>query len=311
MINQVKCPICFTVNTKPVWEPGDGFVVVHCEKCGKFRMTDDAVGYWYDKYCHNPKTRAVANASSWLYYSCNQASMIQEDDLIRCESMRIPSFNERADLLLKYLEKKTEHIGQMVPFSRDEIFTATWSYDIDETQALLNYLSGEGRICVLETYDAAMIQHGGWSHIETLRGKNLLSQQGFVAMWFGDHVQSAYDQAISPAIEEAGYSPHRVDLGEHNQKIDDEIIVQIRRSRFVVADFTGHRGGVYYEAGFGHGLGLEVFFTCRNDDRENLHFDIRQYNCIFWENDKLDEFKLKLAKRIEAVLGKGNVSVAM
>jgi hypothetical protein len=44
----------------------------------------------------------------------------------------------------------------------------------------------------------------------------------------------------------------------------------------------GHRGGVYFEAGFAMGLGLPVFWTCRQDDLDKLHFDIRQYNCIDW-----------------------------
>ena len=45
----------------------------------------------------------------------------------------------------------------------------------------------------------------------------------------------------------------RIDRHEHVNKIDDEIIAEIRRARFVVADFThgdtGGRGSVYYEAG--------------------------------------------------------------
>ena len=36
---------------------------------------------------------------------------------------------------------------------------------------------------------------------------------------------------------------------EHINRIGDEIISQIRRSKFLIADFTGHRGGVYFEAG--------------------------------------------------------------
>lgn len=119
-------------------------------------------------------------------------------------------------------------------------------------------------------------------------------------------MQTIYDNAISAGILDAGYKPHRVDQREYNDKIDDEIIVQIKRSRFIVADFTGHRGGVYYEAGFAKGLGLEVIFTCRNDDMENLHFDIRQYNCIDWAEDKLTDFRKKLSNRIERSLGRGN-----
>lgn len=90
---------------------------------------------------------------------------------------------------------------------------------------------------------------------------------------------------------------------EHTGKIDDEIISQIRKSRFLVADFTGHRGGVYFEAGFAMGLGLPVFWTCRRDQMKELHFDIRQYNCIDWNT--LDELAERLQRRVEAVIGKG------
>ena len=32
--------------------------------------------------------------------------------------------------------------------------------------------------------------------------------------------------------------------------IPSEIISEIKRSKFMIADLTGYRGGVYYEAGF-------------------------------------------------------------
>ena len=63
------------------------------------------------------------------------------------------------------------------------------------------------------------------------------------------------------------------------------------------SDFTGNRGGVYYEAGFAHGLGLPVIFMCRDGDE--LHFDVRQYNCIFWKPDQL----LKARKEPESSFG--------
>ncbi len=124
-------------------------------------------------------------------------------------------------------------------------------------------------------------------------------------------MQKVYDLAIARGILEAGYKPHRVDQREHNDKIDDEIIAQIRQSRFVLADFTGHRGGVYYEAGFAKGLGIEVFWTCRKDEIENLHFDIRQYNCIVWDPSNLEDFRSKIRYRIESVVGPGNYKQAV
>ena len=71
----------------------------------------------------------------------------------------------------------------------------------------------------------------------------------------------------------------------------------------IVVDFTGRRGGVYFEAGFALGLDLPVTWTCRKDDMQGLHFDIRQYNTIDWETR--EEPALRLQHRIEAAVGKG------
>ena len=105
-------------------------------------------------------------------------------------------------------------------------------------------------------------------------------------MWFDESLDEAFKYGIEPAIEQTGYKPLRIDQKEHVNKIDDEIIAELRRSRFVVADFThgddGARGGVYYEAGFAHGLDLPVIFTCREDAVEALHFDTEHYNHIVW-----------------------------
>ena len=126
-------------------------------------------------------------------------------------------------------------------------------------------------------------------------------------MWFHDSMDEVFEKGIEPAIIEAGFKPLRVDRKEHVNKIDDEIIAELRRSRFLVADFThgedGARGGVYYESGFAHGLNLPVIFTCRKDAVETLHFDTNHYNHIVWTTTS--ELREKLKTRILAVIGEG------
>jgi nucleoside 2-deoxyribosyltransferase len=128
-------------------------------------------------------------------------------------------------------------------------------------------------------------------------------------MWFDPSMDEPYQKAVSQGIQDAGYEPLRIDKKNHNNKIDDQIIAEIKRSRFIVADFThgegGMRGGVYYEAGFAHGLNIPVIFTCRKDVVKKIHLDTRQYNHILWEADKLDEFKKALSERISAIIGDG------
>jgi nucleoside 2-deoxyribosyltransferase len=119
-------------------------------------------------------------------------------------------------------------------------------------------------------------------------------------------VKSVWSHAIEPAILSAGYESKRIDGHHHNNRIDDEIIALIRRSKFVVADFTGQRGGVYFEAGYALGHGLPVIWTIRKDDLKDVHFDNRQYNFLLWDEGDLEGFKVALQNRIEATLGRGS-----
>lgn len=57
-------------------------------------------------------------------------------------------------------------------------------------------------------------------------------------MWFDETVNDAFENGLKSGIEETGYRAVRIDRQEHNNRIDDEIIAEIRRSRFVAADFT-------------------------------------------------------------------------
>lgn len=126
-------------------------------------------------------------------------------------------------------------------------------------------------------------------------------------MWFDDTMNDAWEKGFEPAIVDAGYKPLRIDRKEHINKIDDEIIAEIRRSRFVVADFTSKpkeaRGGVYYEAGFAHGLNIQVIYTCRKDRFEDVHFDTRQFNHITWNTP--EDLRTDLSQRISSVIGDG------
>ena len=128
-------------------------------------------------------------------------------------------------------------------------------------------------------------------------------------MWFHPSTDDALRYGIEPAIREAGYSPFRIDQKPDLVKIDDEIMAEIRQSRFLIADFTQHegeaRGGVYFEAGFAEGLAIPVIYTCRKDvvDAGNLHFDTRQYAHIVWQTP--EELRVGLLNRIRARIGQG------
>jgi hypothetical protein len=89
------------------------------------------------------------------------------------------------------------------------------------------YLGGGGHVCPTPS---------GWQELEKLELARTDSSQAFVAMWFSEDTSDAYLNGVLPALRATGYKAVRIDKKEHNNKIDDEIIAEIRRSRFVIAD---------------------------------------------------------------------------
>ena len=236
------------------------------------------------------------------------------------------SVHRRADRLLQYVSNLISTVGEYVslgtPSAEPDSFgtrviaegptfwgALAWSESLQarEVGFLMDYLRSQGWI----KWQGDVLSHltvtvDGYSHMAT-RASTVDSSQAFVAMWFDTSLMEAYEKGIKLAVQEAGYTPIRVDQKEHINKIDDEIIAEIRRARFLVADFThgrdGARGGVYYEAGFAHGLDLPVIFTCRADALEALHFDTSHYSHIVWTDPA--DLREKLKTRILAVIGEG------
>lgn len=227
--------------------------------------------------------------------------------------IKTPSVQQRADKFLLELERRTEVIGNPIHIHSEmpdanDLMGITWSATPSEVYFLfLQYLADEKGYVIKMSRpptDCA-ISPKGFAHLEELRLTQRDSLLGFCAMWFDEALNPVWSDAIEPAIDAAGYDPKRIDRVEHNNRIDDEIIAMLRRSRFVVADFTGQRGGVYFESGFALGLNIPVIWTIRDNQLDGVHFDNRQYNFITWNIDNLADFQTKLQNRIEATIGRG------
>ena len=145
---------------------------------------------------------------------------------------------------------------------------------------------------------------------ENTRRESLLAQ-GFIALWFNEAETGAASDTIEEAIKDAGYTEFRVDRDQRTHSIPDQVVHQLRQSRFVVADLTGHllgdsdelgRRNVYYEAGFAAGADLEVIFTCRKNcyAPEKVASNIRHFNVLLWDDENLESFRQKLQERILA-----------
>ena len=193
------------------------------------------------------------------------------------------ALGDKIDRLLLMLAKraKATYLGPL-PLTKEHDFPLVFANGPKGMNELLVILMQRG---LLEAKpNEIRLTISAWERIDALRAAQPDSRQAFVAMWFDPSLDEAWEKGFKLGIERSKYfRALRVDNVQHNQKIDDRIIAELKRSGLVVADFTGQRGGVYYEAGFARGLGIPVVSTCRDDDKEKLHFDTRQYNHIFWK----------------------------
>jgi nucleoside 2-deoxyribosyltransferase len=221
-----------------------------------------------------------------------------------------PPIVDKLRMLLQYLGETTDHPGQISEFDASNDYPVVCAKNYQESNFYLNALVEQG-LCAYEalytgkTSIRFKITAAGWTELDRVAKSGDTSSEAFIAMSF-DKSRQPMEKAIAQAVEDAGYKPVRIDKIEHVNRIDDEIIARIRRSKFLIADFTAHRNGVYFEAGFMLGLGRPVMWVCEKDDLKNAHFDTRQYNTI----DYLDaaDLQKRLQVRIEAIMGKGPLS---
>lgn len=268
--------------------------------------------------------------SRWVYDKnrLGEIGRLTPDEIERIEKQERLSIDQRMERLLRcfatipsQVSRGLSHRGGYLDNYELHIIEAATECSIGADEISMEeelgwLISAADKSGWLERYNShTRLTPAGVKRLEELDTKAVNSEQAFVAMWFDESVDEAYGEGIEPAIKCAGYRPLRIDKKEHNNKIDDEIIREIRRSRFVVCDFTCglvehdgkptplHRGGVYYEAGFAQGLGIPVIWMCHADHIGHVHFDTRQFNHLVWE--KPEDLRTQLRNRIGAVIGDG------
>ncbi|MDZ5648618.1 hypothetical protein [Nitrospirillum sp. BR 11828] len=278
--------------------------IVSCPDCGKYQLTLEA-GLHLQSQSNRALELAFWVAQQNLF---GNEPKITSETISHVLSLGLPSVKKRSELLLGYLISESKgKIRAEINFADRRLQMVSCCTSAQDVVDLCQYLIEQGALERAPFGPQISLIAKGHIIYDEMIGVRVASSQVFVAMWFDSSMNDVYSSGIEPAVLNAGYAPIRIDKTEHDGKIDDRIIAEIRRSSFLIADFTGHRGGVYYEAGFAHGLGRRVIFMCQKDHLDKLHFDIRQYNTIVW--DTPDDIVKLLQNRILAIHGAGPLKV--
>jgi hypothetical protein len=289
-----ECPICKEHAEVNI----DGLEVdVTCPRCGVFSFGEEG-------HISGPDRGSAVRLSGWIreQNAAGAHPLITREMQRRIMASATPKTRKRAELLLALFARKYPSIinrmflDELV--SDLELQAVSYSGDLPEVHTLLRVLADDGFMDV-HPNNTIMLTAKGMLRAEDMGAKGA-GAQGFVAMSFSAGMNEAWLNGFDVAIRKAGYSPFRIDSKDFIGGITDEIIAEIRRSRFAVADYTEQKNGVYFEAGFALGLGLTVIPTVLEDEINNLHFDIKHLNTLTWKDSA--DLALKLERRIRAVV---------
>lgn len=305
------CPVCMCEAEVGFVGPGTIYQVT-CKICGTYRASENIMDDLPNKVFDSNRPKISAHLRERTIKELETITVfLQENNQIQFAVITVSEIinrypkkiSDRVDRALLNIAALSKYAGYKVDLTLHD-YPVLFA-ESNETEAVMymlgllleeKYLIGERTLAGKFTLSSK-----GWNRVfELERGNITAKNQGFVAMWFDNSMDSVWDNGISRAIADAGFEPFRINLKEHNNKICDEIIAEIRKSKFVVSDFTGQRGGVYFEAGFALGLGLPIIWTCKSGEEGLLHFDTRQYNHILWDNE--NDLYIKLLNRIRATV---------
>lgn len=340
-----KCPICNANATVNNYD--HNHIYVECENCGKYYLKLKG----YDWIKNNDKL------ATYMYYNCKVPSYDESnkeffamftDEVIfdtyksqfkhcirvtkeSAEAWYPRTFNEKVDLFLLMLYKRTNFLGETVLFTDKQKLTSTFSSS-NLAGPMKNVADVNQQVKLFASYlyqEKYIHRHtGGYEllvdglkRVDELQKNQSNNKNVFVSMAFNDSTKETRE-AIRQGIINAGYSAKFIDEIIHNKQIVPEMFRLIRECRFLILDISDPNYGAYYEAGYALGLGKEVIICCNQDafsgnikidgsaitdeEKEKFgkylrpHFDIAQKQILVW-TDYADLTK-KLEEWIKAII---------
>lgn len=293
-----NCPTCGHHNAASKVPPD--LLWVNCAACGCYTISYDAL------YATGPPTSRLAPSTREASDAGNSLVITTANfGELRRRYEAIP-VGTKIRKLLQLVAARGPEPGTRVEINTFYDFPVVGAASYGEMVYLVRYAADQDLLAMSHPSDwqnftagGSVLTPKGWETLSPVAGG--LPGTCFVAMWFDASVQDAYMDGIKPALEaDCGYTVLQMSEHEHNNSITDEMLVQIRNAEFVVADVTGQRPNVYFEAGFALALGRPVVWSCRDAEADAIHFDTRQFSHILWQTPA--DLRRLLAARVKATI---------
>lgn len=311
MIN--KCPVCSTSLRKS--DSREDRVFIECLRCGPYSLNPTEVGLVGSRI--QQASDGPARVSHALYSMSRREQWVFIDNKrlsAILDQTALPRPGDQVDNLITWLGDNQTNIGSGIEAGPAAIAAVGAADETSLVFVITHAIEAglvKGKVLPSPGGTAAIspvqLSIPGWERFDQIRRGEAASRVAFMAMPFNDpELDHVYANCWKPAVEATGFTLRRLDEQQAAGLIDDRLRVEIRQSRFLIAELTGQNQGAYWEAGFAEGLGKPVIYTCRRDVFENKstapHFDTNHHLTVVWTVEQLSEASEKLKATIRSTL---------
>lgn len=298
-----KCPICSYPNPRCIPNPTNGTYSFDCPRCRKFIISEEMLNFSdtqvlisnSDKLSGLIRLLAETGGRPIQIFTTN-IYQILSDNLIpeRTDILK------KGELLLNAIKRRTASYGKTVRLQWVTDLSLAFATDYDEFNALIEFLEEKGDINTT-TPDTGgthiTITAKGWLNFQN-NSKEL--KQAFIAAWFDEN--GTMDDTIKTTeevINECGFYPMCIKKEYYPETILEKAMGEINNSRFIIANLTGSRSSVHFEAGYALGRGIDTIYVCdKAFAKESATFYPKHYKIYFYSD--LVELKTILMDVIKA-----------
>ncbi len=303
MADQV-CPICNRLSQNTALHERDGDRV-NCTVCGRFEISWEAKQYLQTcNFLDDIKKIAI---SHWLYNQSpkEEKTIVLTSDIVSTvfPNLKQPSIDEQFTNLILYLGNTAKSPDKPVQILSDRFSSIVGSVAVEGANYIINYLlkkeliqRGSGSA----TATGLILTPEGWERYGQISKGQVNSKNVFMAMKYDDQLLIDAYKFFQYAVEETGFKLNILDEVLKAGLIDDQLRVNIRQAKFILADLTHSNAGAYWEAGFAEGLGKQVIYLCEKSHWEanKTHFDTNHHTTVIWSFPTLEEDMKRLKATI-------------
>jgi hypothetical protein len=292
-----SCPICDRALESEREQIGRARAVwISCSLCGEYGITEEAQDSIRDDGLFSDPVKALRVRHHWFRrHETATDSLMTKERLEALSERPLPDLSQQVDLLVLWLGRNLKP-GQSISLDDGDFFQAVVGSETREGCSFVGeYLVKRG---LFEGTDCASkdgwccqgsLTFEGWANfVELQRGAKTSRRAFFASKWGDSTLDQMVERVFRPAVRATGFELFRLDDEPKAGLIDDRLRVEIRRSRFLIADLTHGNNGAYWEAGYAEGLGKPVIYVCEQKkfDKDKSHFDTNHHLTVAWdEND--------------------------